>query len=317
MAYQDQQQEMPQNWLQVGDRAPIDLGPSQNAGPAIDMTQPPVVTPFGKGYYLKGDSTRVVLADNRILDLGRDTGAERARMLEDLKIQAQRAQIDQTRAKTAATGSGGQDWMKDFDSSGKLLLVNRRTGEIKRPPEEVVGAKYSADLAGQIAGAKTKGEAAGKRDVNMQGLGDTIQEADDLLKGATGKPLPTGSTFGTAADVVGGAFGLSPSGAAEAQRLKAIGGALTSKMPRMEGPQSDKDVQLYKEMAGVVGDSTVPRDRRIAALDEVKKLWSKYEKQPAAASQAMAPQDAQALAWATANPSDPRAAQIKAKLGVK
>ena len=93
MAYQDQQQEMPQNWLQVGDRAPIDLGPSQNAGPAIDMTQPPVVTPFGKGYYLKGDSTRVVLADNRILDLGRDTGAERARMLEDLKMAKARQEL--------------------------------------------------------------------------------------------------------------------------------------------------------------------------------------------------------------------------------
>lgn len=84
---------MPQNWLQVGDRAPIDLGPSQNAGPAIDMTQPPVVTPFGKGYYLKGDSTRVVLADNRILDLGRDTGAERARMLEDLKMAKARQEL--------------------------------------------------------------------------------------------------------------------------------------------------------------------------------------------------------------------------------
>lgn len=93
MAYQDQQQEMPQNWLQVGDRAPIDLGPSQNAGPAIDMTQPPVVTPFGKGYYLKGDSTRVVLADNRILDLGRDTGAERARMLEELQMAKARQEL--------------------------------------------------------------------------------------------------------------------------------------------------------------------------------------------------------------------------------
>lgn len=93
MAYQDQQQEMPQNWLQVGAQAPVDLGQSQNAGPAIDMTQPPVVTPFGKGYYLKGDSTRVVLADNRILDLGRDTGAERARMLEDLKMAKARQEL--------------------------------------------------------------------------------------------------------------------------------------------------------------------------------------------------------------------------------
>ena len=132
MAYQDQQQEMPQNWLQVGDRAPIDLGPSQNAGPAIDMTQPPVVTPFGKGYYLKGDSTRVVLADNRILDLGRDTGAERARMLEDLKMakarqeltqgdtenQLKRAQLNESLNPKKATGFSS---MKEiFDAENKL-----------------------------------------------------------------------------------------------------------------------------------------------------------------------------------------------------
>ena len=132
MAYQDQQQEMPQNWLQVGDRAPIDLGPSQNAGPAIDMTQPPVVTPFGKGYYLKGDSTRVVLADNRILDLGRDTGAERARMLEDLKMakarqeleqggvesQLKRAQLNEALNPKKATGFSS---MKEiFDAENKL-----------------------------------------------------------------------------------------------------------------------------------------------------------------------------------------------------
>jgi hypothetical protein len=122
------------------------------------------------------------------------------------------------------------------------------------------------------------GKLENKRAFNMQGIGATIKEAEDLLTGASGQALPTGSGIGAAYDTVAGVFGASPEGAKEAQSLKAIGGALVSKMPRMEGPQSDKDVALYKEMAGVVGDATIPRARRVAALEKVKDLWAKYEK---------------------------------------
>jgi hypothetical protein len=72
--------------------------------------------------------------------------------------------------------------------------------------------------------------------------------------------------------------GTSPKGAAEADKLRVIGGILTSKVPRMEGPQSNVDVQLYRETAGQVGDATLPRSRRLAALDTVERLLAKYEK---------------------------------------
>jgi hypothetical protein len=117
-----------------------------------------------------------------------------------------------------------------------------------------------------------------KRQFNMQGIGATIQAADDLLSGAGGRPLPTGSGIGSLYDTAAGFFGKSPEGAPEADRLRAVGGALVAKMPRMEGPQSDKDVQLYKETAGMVGDSTLPVARRKQALETVKGLWAKYER---------------------------------------
>jgi hypothetical protein len=60
--------------------------------------------------------------------------------------------------------------------------------------------------------------------------------------------------------------------------MRALGGALVAKMPRMEGPQSDKDVALYRESAGRIGDSTIPIARRKAALETVKELWTKYER---------------------------------------
>lgn len=116
-----------------------------------------------------------------------------------------------------------------------------------------------------------------KREFNMQGIGATIQKAEDLLTGKNGRPLPTGSGVGSAVDAVGGFFGMSPDGSIEAQQLKAVGGALTAKMPRMEGPQSDKDTALYREMAAMIGDASVPVQRRRNALDTVKELWAKYE----------------------------------------
>ena len=47
-------------------------------------------------------------------------------------------------------------------------------------------------------------------------------------------------------------------------------------MPRMEGPQSDKDTALYRQMAGQIGDSTVPTSTRKAALGTIKNLHQKY-----------------------------------------
>ena len=122
-----------------------------------------------------------------------------------------------------------------------------------------------------------------KRQFNMQGIGATIQRADDLLdgkgidgtrKGAT----PTQSGVGSVVDSAASLVGVTPSGAAEADALKSVAGALTAKMPRMEGPQSDKDVLLYKEMAGQVGNDRLPIERRKSALSVVKDLWSKYER---------------------------------------
>lgn len=121
----------------------------------------------------------------------------------------------------------------------------------------------------------------------MRGLGAAIQEAEDLLSGIKrdpeGNPIPgarpTASGAGSLYDSAAGFFGATPAGAAEAEQLKVIAGVLTSKVPRMEGPQSDKDVALYKQMAGDAGNEKLPLDRRLAAVREMKKLYGKYESQ--------------------------------------
>lgn len=252
---------------------------SQQAGPSLDYSQPIEIGGYGKGYRLKNDPMSVMLSDGRMVRMGADTGAERRRELEDLKL----AELKQ---KVYGGGPSGQDWMKDFDASGRMLLVNRRTGEIKRPAEDIVGAQYSPELAGQMVTAKDTASQGVKKTGAMEGLAGTIDTAQTLLegRGPGQKGLPTSSSIGSAYDAAAGWFGASPDGAAEAQKLKVLGGALTSKMPRMEGPQSDKDTQAYREMAGMVGDETIPIARRLAALDEVKNLWAKYDKQSSGAA---------------------------------
>jgi uncharacterized protein (UPF0147 family) len=47
-------------------------------------------------------------------------------------------------------------------------------------------------------------------------------------------------------------------------------------MPRMEGPQSDRDVELYSKAAGQIGDPNVPRDIKKAAVKTIRALQDKY-----------------------------------------
>jgi len=125
-----------------------------------------------------------------------------------------------------------------------------------------------------------------KKAKNLENLPTLIKRAKSVLTGEsvdetgamTKAPLPTQSLGGSIIDTLGGFVGKTPQGAAQADRLKVIGGALVLAMPRMEGPQSDADTKLYREMAGKVGDETVSIQRRLAALDEVEKIYSKYNK---------------------------------------
>jgi len=126
-----------------------------------------------------------------------------------------------------------------------------------------------------------------KKSRSLEQLPDLITSARAILQGNGGvdangnpikTPLPTQSMGGAVVDVLGGVIGKTPSGAGPADRLKVIGGAMTMAMPRMEGPQSDADTRLYREMAGRVGDETLSIQRRLDALDQVEKIYSKYGK---------------------------------------
>ena len=93
-------------------------------------------------------------------------------------------------------------------------------------------------------------------------------------------PQATGSGVGAGVDWMGRQIGMSTKGDLATGQLQALEGALVAKMPKMSGPQSDKDVALYKQMAGVIGDPTIPVERKLAALQTVEEIQRRYAGAP-------------------------------------
>lgn len=98
-----------------------------------------------------------------------------------------------------------------------------------------------------------------------------IAQARDLL----GK-RPTGSFAGAGVDLAGRAVGIGSKSADAAAQLETLSGWLTANVPRMEGPQSNVDVQLYQRMAANVGDRTQTISSRLEALKTLEQLQAKY-----------------------------------------
>ena len=47
---------------------------------------------------------------------------------------------------------------------------------------------------------------------------------------------------------------------------------ITAKVPKMSGPQSDKDVAMYKEAAGNIGNPMVPWELKKAAIATIREI---------------------------------------------
>lgn len=204
---------------------------------------------------------------------------------DQLAQQAQQAEQNRALQREIANikAQGGEKpYFQPVQTAQGIYSFNARTGKMELVPggggSPVIGSQSDPALQGRIAGAKESAELAAKSgseaqkavrksDVMLQ----QIEQAEDLLKKG-----PTSSGIGAAVDAAGNLVGVSSKSADTAAQLAAISGWLVANVPRMEGPQSNFDVQNYQMMAGMVGDKTKPISQRMKALEEVKKLQAKY-----------------------------------------
>lgn len=174
--------------------------------------------------------------------------------------------------------------------------------EAAKAPYAIQEAQAKSEIEIREAARKAEQEAAIKRrealaDAEQKKAVDAtttlglLDEAETLIKQSTG------SRAGALRDDVAATFGVATEGAQAIAALNPVAARLTLAVPRMEGPQSDADRLLYQKAAGDFANPQVPRETRIAALQQMRRLAEKYKgvRPPAAPQRARNPQTGEVL----------------------
>ena len=168
-------------------------------------------------------------------------------------------------------GSGGFEYRQTPEG---LVVVPKVPGA-----EGPVQSRPVLNAAGvPVGGSGTGGTSPQQKVADATEALNLIKDAERIIDSATGSYVSTG------ADIAARAVGMSTVGARGAAQLQALEGALVSKMPKMSGPQSDRDVQLYRQMAGQIGDSTIPAETKRAALETIRQIQTRYAGMPETAT---------------------------------
>ena len=149
--------------------------------------------------------------------------------------------------------------------AGKEITVKREGAKIETQKE--------LNLAEEKPTAQAKGEEKAKptkRYGNAIEVYGVAKEINEQL------PRATGSAIGAKVDDVAAFFGYSTEGAQATAKLQVLADKILKNVPRFEGPQSDRDVDAYKEAAGKLADPNTPNETRAAAFKTILEINAKY-----------------------------------------
>jgi len=161
--------------------------------------------------------------------------------------------------KELASGKAKSSTKRVIERGGQIYIVDPESGVVSEGKTADGKAYRTPEQRNQVIQAKK--------------MLSTLAEAKAILK--AGK-----ATSGGLQNTIAGAArfaNITTDGMKDAAKLKNISGWLTSNTPRMEGPQSDRDVRLYAEMAGMLGDEERTMEERRAAFSSIVSLMRKYK----------------------------------------
>jgi hypothetical protein len=180
----------------------------------------------------------------------------------------------------------GTNFKIQGQENGQPVLVDGNTGqrvtgqaggkiEATTTPAQLEAGQKRLEKKEEIIG-KTEGESAAS-DIKNQRFADStyglIAPIAEQIKKSTG------SGVGSAVDSLAATIGKSTDGAKAIQQLKILSYPILANVPRFEGPQSDYDVQVYKQAAGDFANDKLPVETRLAALQGMISLLKKYDKE--------------------------------------
>ena len=140
----------------------------------------------------------------------------------------------------------------------------------KNPAQKILVPK--SQVAAQSASGTPVVAEVDKKEAQGQTMIELARKAQSILPSATSGAISTLATMAT------DAAGIPTNKSASDGQLRIISAQLVSNVPRMEGPQSDADVKLYKQAAADVGNTNIPYQTRIKSLNTIIDLNSKYAK---------------------------------------
>lgn len=188
----------------------------------------------------------------------------------NIEIDKQRLALQQSQL--AQTGGMSVDQWK-WKTYQELLNTDPAKAKAFGRANGFEPVSVDAAAQGAVAEAKTSGK------INAERVGETkkaIKMNDQVLQYAKTAeellPKATGSGVGSVVDAAGRVVGVSSKSAEAAAKLKTLSGWLVSNVPRMEGPQSNVDVQNYQKMAGDIGNDRLTIEERMASLNALKQL---------------------------------------------
>lgn len=106
---------------------------------------------------------------------------------------------------------------------------------------------------------------------DAKALSGLLDNAEVLIKESTG------SYAGNVLDTAAQSVGYGTKGAKAIAKLKVLESDLILRMPKLSGPQSNLDLQLYRDAAARIADPNVPRSIRLEALKTLRDINDKYK----------------------------------------
>lgn len=232
---------------------------------ALDYASP--IEVYGqKGYRIKGDPAGVMLADGRKVTLEQNPGLTEARQMQALNMDKARLNNQLIEAQIRASSQKEMPSMQHVETPNGPMAFNPKTGQYSQ-----------ISLPG---GVPMQSKDQLQRSNDATAVMELTDEAAPLLEKAPG------SYAGAALNQLGRVFGMNTEATNAQAQMDVISGALVAKMPKMTGPQSDKDVLLYRQMAGNLNDPTVPTSAKQAAMKTLRMLNEKYVNQQGGGMQA-------------------------------
>lgn len=219
-----------------------------------------------------GNAARVAEAQRNIESIQRELAKPKpagfSQQSEDQRKRILRDELakNQAIAGTSAAPAAGKSLAQQ--EADLKVATNKRESDIatsaaitqaeEKPPAEARGKGKASDITNQRAADENYG---------------MIKPVADLIRQSTG------SGIGSRVDDLARFFGVGTKGAEAISQLNTMSYPFKYMIPRFEGPQSDRDTNLYVEAAGDFSNPKKTQGERLAALQGMIFILKKYDKE--------------------------------------